>query len=99
MPTEEQIMKMRWNEKKGWILEVDFEYPEELHDAHNGYPLGPEKRTTEPWKMSEYQRRLKADLGLEPPNSEKLLLTVEDKKRSTASVTRTCSSISTRGRA
>jgi len=35
-------------QKKGWILEVDFEYPEELHDAHNGYPLVPENRATEP---------------------------------------------------
>ena len=42
MPTEEQIMK--WNAKKGWILEVDLEYPEELHDAHNSYPLAPEKK-------------------------------------------------------
>ena len=32
MPTEEQIMKMKPNSKKGWILEVDLEYPEELHD-------------------------------------------------------------------
>jgi len=33
MPTEEQIMKMKCYEIKGWILEVDLEYPEELHDA------------------------------------------------------------------
>ena len=32
MPTEEQITKMKPNSKKGWILEVDLEYPEELHD-------------------------------------------------------------------
>ena len=25
IPTEEQIMKMKWNSKKGWILEVDLE--------------------------------------------------------------------------
>ena len=37
MPTEEQIMKMKWNAKKGWIVEVDLEYPEELHDVHNDY--------------------------------------------------------------
>ena len=81
MPTEEQIMKMKWNAKKGWILEVDLEYPNYLHDAHNGYPLVPEKRATESWKMSEYQHRLMADLGLEPPNTEKLVLMLEDKEK------------------
>ena len=29
--------------KKGIILEVDLEYPEELHDLHNDYPTAPEK--------------------------------------------------------
>jgi len=72
-------MKMKWDEKKGWILEVDLEYPEELHEAHNCYPLAQEKKTTDPWKMSEYQRRLMAELVLEPPNTEKLVLTLEDK--------------------
>ena len=28
---------------EGLILEVDLEYPTELHDKHNDYPLGPEK--------------------------------------------------------
>jgi len=81
MPTEEQIMKMKWNAKEGWILEVDLEYPEELHDAHNSYLLAPEKKATDPRKMSEYQRRLIAELGLEPPNTEKLVLTPEDKEK------------------
>ena len=81
MPTKEEIMKKGADMKKGWILEVDLEYPEELHEAPNDYPLAPEKRVTEPWKMSEYQRRLMEDLGLEPPNTEKLLLTLEDKEK------------------
>ena len=81
MPTEEEIKKKGADVKKGWILEVDLEYPEELHDMHNDYPLAPEKKVTEPWKMSEYQRQLMADLGLEPPNTEKLLLTLENKEK------------------
>ena len=81
MPTEEQIMKIRPNAKKGWILEVDLEYPEELHDAHKDYPLAPEKKAIDPRKMSEYLRRLMRDLGLEPPNTEKPVLTLEDKEK------------------
>jgi len=81
MPTEKQIMKMKWGAKKGWILEVDLEYPIQLHDAHNDYPLAPEKKATDPREMSEYQRRLMIELGLEPPNTEKLLLTLKDKEK------------------
>ena len=44
MPTEEQIMKMKWNSKKGWIREVDLEYPAHFHDAHNDYPRWRRKR-------------------------------------------------------
>jgi len=81
MPTEEQIMKLKPNAKRGWILEVDLEYPEELHDAHYSYPLAPEKKATDPRKMSEYQHRLMTNLGLEPPNTEKLVQTLEDKEK------------------
>jgi len=52
MPTEEQIMKIKWNAKKGWNLEVDLEHPVYLQDAHNGYPPAPEKRAMEPRKMT-----------------------------------------------
>ena len=81
MPTEEQIMKMKWDSKKGWILEVDLEYPEELHESHNHYPLAPEKKAINPEQMSQYQRRLMADLDLAMPNTEKLVLTLEDKEK------------------
>ena len=81
MPTEEQIMKMRPNSKKGWILEVDLEYPGELHDWHNDYPLAPEKKVIGSDKMSEYQRRLMANLHLTMPNTEKLVLTLEDREK------------------
>ena len=81
MPTEEQIMRMKPNSKKGWILEVDLEYPAHLHDAHNDYPLAPEKKVINREQMSEYQRRLVADLDLAMPKTEKLVLMLEDKEK------------------
>ena len=74
-------MRMKEDSKEGWILEVDLEYPEELHDAHNDYPLAPEKKAIKPEQMSEYQRRLMADLDLPMPNTEKLVLTLQDKEK------------------
>ena len=79
MPTEEEILNKKENDKKGWILEVDLEYPPELHKEHNSYPLAPEKKAVESEKMSDYQNKLIKDLKLKLPNSKKLLLTLEDK--------------------
>ena len=31
------------NSSIGCIIEVDFEYPDELHYLHNNYPFAPEK--------------------------------------------------------
>ena len=56
MPTEEDIIKKRENAKNGWILEVDLEYPAELHEQHNSYPLAPEKKVVKKECMSDYER-------------------------------------------
>ena len=79
MPNEEEIMKKKENAKNGWILEMDLEYPAELHEQHNSYPLAPEKKVVKKECMSYYQKRLMKDLDLKPPDSEKLLLTLDDK--------------------
>ena len=60
---------------------MDLEYPAHLHNAHNDYPLAPEKKVINPEEMSEYQRRLMADLDLAMPNAEKLVLMLEDKEK------------------
>jgi len=61
------------------FLEVDLGYPKELHKEHNSYPLAPEKKVVKKEWMSEYQNRLKEDLGLKSPDSKKLLLTLQDR--------------------
>jgi len=81
MPTEEEILKKKENAKNGWILEVDLEYPAELYEEHNGYPLAPEKKAVKKEWMLAYQKRLMEDLELKPPDSKKLLLTHEDKSK------------------
>ena len=80
LPTEEEILSMKENAKKGCILEVDLEYPQELHEEHNSYPLAPEKKAVKKEWMSDYQNGLMKDLDLKPPDSKKLLLTLQDKK-------------------
>ena len=80
MPTEEEILNKKENAKNGWILEINLEYPAELHEEHNSYPLAPEKKVVKKECMSEYQKRLMKDLDIKPPDSNKLLLTLEDKK-------------------
>ena len=44
IPREEEILAKKENAKNGWILEIDLEYPPELHEEHNCYPLAPEKK-------------------------------------------------------
>ena len=43
--TEQKLMNIKSNSATGYILEVDLEYPQKLHDIHNDYPLAPEKLT------------------------------------------------------
>ena len=40
--------------KKGLMLEVDLEYPQELHNDHNYYPLAPEQRKVTKKMLSLY---------------------------------------------
>ena len=40
---KQKLMNIKSNSSSGYILEVDLEYLQELHDIHNDYPLAPEK--------------------------------------------------------
>jgi len=49
---------------KGYILEVDLHYRDELHDAHNDYPLAPKSLLVTADTMSPYKRALGEKLGI-----------------------------------
>ena len=43
------------NGDKGLFIKCDLEYPIELHDLHNNYPLAPESRNIQENELSDYQ--------------------------------------------
>ena len=53
------------------MLEVDLEYPAELHEKHNDYPLAVEKMSVP--TLSPYCQKLRDELGLSTSPGEKLI--------------------------
>ena len=50
--------KYELDSKEGLILEVDLEYPKELHDLHNDYPIAPEKVKVSNNMLSAYCKKI-----------------------------------------
>ena len=42
----------------GYFLEVDLEYPDELDELHNDFPLAPEKRVVSSDILSKYCKKI-----------------------------------------
>ena len=68
------------DDPEGFILEVDLEYPEDLHNAHNAYPLAPEHMVVQKKWMSEYQHN-SLGVGVAPTDVEKLVPNLRNKDR------------------
>ncbi|CAB4036937.1 Hypothetical predicted protein [Paramuricea clavata] len=65
---------------RGLVLEVDLEYPSELHNLHKDYPLAPHKMKVSEDMISPYNKKIRDKLGLSTSEVEKLLTTLYDKK-------------------
>ncbi|XP_075229945.1 uncharacterized protein LOC142329342 [Lycorma delicatula] len=61
--------------EKGYILEVDLEYPQELHDRHKDYPLAPERLVPTDDMLSPYLKDIKRC------PVKKLMTTLYDKQK------------------
>ena len=51
---DQKLMSIKSNSSTGYVLEVDLEYPQELHDIDNDYPLAPEKINIPKEWLSDY---------------------------------------------
>ena len=83
--TEKQIQKVNMaacaeDRKKGMILEVDLEYPKELHELHNDYPLAAEKIKVTKEMLSPYCKNIQGQFGISIGQVAKLIPTLSSKK-------------------
>ena len=63
------------NEKSdtGYFLEVDLEYPDELHELHNDYPLAPEKLAVSSDMLSNYCKKIANKYEIKVGDVKKLI--------------------------
>ena len=75
------LTKYKEDSKKGIILEVDLEYPKELHNLHNDYPLGPEKVKVNKDMLSEYSKRIADKFNISTGLVHKLIPSLSNKEK------------------
>ena len=66
---------MSINEKSpiGYFLEVDLEYPDELHELHNDYPLAPEKLAVSSDMLLKYCKKIADKYEIKVGDVKKLI--------------------------
>ena len=77
---ELDVMSLDSKSSQGYMLEVDLEYPDSLHELHKIFPLAPEKRTVSSTEWSPWTKDLALRYKLPiKDGAPKLLLTLENK--------------------
>ena len=65
----------------GYFLEVDLEYPNELHELHNDYPLAPEKLAVSNNMLSVNCKKIADEYDIKDGNVKKLILNLGNKSK------------------
>ena len=63
----------------GYFLEVDLEYPDELHELHNDYPLAPEKLAVSSDMLSKYCKKIADKYEIKVGDVKKLIPNLSNK--------------------
>ena len=71
---------IRENSLNGYILEEDLEYPSELYDFHNDYPLAPQKIRVDSNMLSKYCSSIANNYGIKVGEVNKLIPNLDNKK-------------------
>ena len=69
------------NSLDGYVLEVDLEYPDELHDLHNDYPLALEKLEISNGMLSKYCSDIAKKCGIKVGGINKIVPNVGKKSK------------------
>ena len=65
----------------GYFLEVDLEYPDELHELHNDYPLAPEKLAVSSDMLSKYCKKIADKYEIKVGDVKKLIPNLGNKTK------------------
>ena len=63
----------------GYFLEVDLEYPDELHVLHNDYPLTPEKLAIPYYMLSDYCKEIAEEYEIKVGDVKKIIPSFDNK--------------------
>ena len=78
---EFDVMSINEKSDTGYFLEVDLEYPDELHELHNDYPLAPEKLAVTNDMLSKYCKEIADKYDIKVGNVKKLIPNLGNKTK------------------
>ena len=78
---EFDVMSINKKSEIRYIFEVDLEYPKELHELHNDYPLSPEKLAVSSDMLSTYCKNIANEYEIKADDVNKLIPNLGNKPK------------------